>query len=170
LEIKPYKSFNRTLYFKIMKYKSSLFILLTLTGCSQSDSTGTPSELEGTWLSACSNTSFEFFGQTINEYSVTTINFEANNYTLSSISYSDKNCTVTPQVGSSFNTKFIIGPSVTTSNGVSAKQIDFVNSSGDTRLDIYLLQDNNNTLFFGKNTHNGRPSEINYADIYTKQS
>ncbi len=160
-----------------------------LQGCSEStDNTNVVTELEGNWEGICTS-GFGSFNAT---YSIkTVINFSGNKTSTTINNYTDQNCTtlssslpiqatqlVNPET---LAVTFSIGQSFTTSNSVAAKELNNYNANNVLVPDIYLLQNNNTTLFFGlkcqlSNTGpqlvctTERPTELDYTNYFTKQN
>ncbi len=160
-------------------------IILMFQACSQ-DGTQT-TELEGAWSSTClqsfPNSSYGIFDsaskQTITTYHSNSVISKVN-------SYADSNCT---QLESSVDASqsglfanpqdplvsFKIGKEILSANGVTVKQIDFYTKNNVIQPDIYLLLNNDTTLYLGvpcsispDQCVGNRPTEINYAIEYTK--
>jgi len=160
--------------------KRILYFLMTLSilGCESSNSDIT--DLEGSWVSQCSD-----FGNIPNTSKKIIYTFHGNSLDLFVDVYDDSTCAnfsnSTPfhEYYFAVNQNYVpiifsIGASVTTLNGVVVKEIDLI-TSGEVSQNIYLLQDNSNTLFFGlqcddvgSSCTTSRPNEINYNEHLVK--
>lgn len=163
-----------------------LLVLLFVSACSETDQLPLTSELEGSWESIClsSFSSLGFSGQSGSNTIVTT--YAGNSISTVVNNYSDADCsqlesTVDASQSSLFVSpgsvpeSFVIGDVIQSSNGVEVKGIDFIDANGNVDLNIFLLQDNGNTLYFGlpacpvNDLSCGlRSTEINYASPYTR--
>lgn len=142
--------------------KSLLQLLITLpllTACQDSDNKTT--ELEGLWESDCIIPFSTFSTETVQNSTNISMLFKDNNIDINLKTYTDNQCTIlesTVPAGEAPNglfadnatpVSFVIGNSITASNGLPAKEIDFILENGEIQLLIYQLQDNNNSLYFG---------------------
>lgn len=176
----------------------SIIAAMTLLACTDSTDTGT--ELEGNWESMCvplltpSGPTPDPLppapgtGTTPSKF---TISFIADTVTQKLDTYSDANCTtlVTSRTFAEIAyvnpddvyVRFEIGSTITTSNGVTVREIDFFAVNDKLIPDIYLLQNNGSTLYFGTKCYpdstgitmgctGDRPTELYYDYYLTKQN
>jgi len=177
----------------------SLSLILTLLLQACSNSSGDVTELEGSWERICfpgpmlqsgdfSTLPFPPPG-TVSGTRRTAISFNGNTADFILNTYSDDNCTTlvgsTPLAETSLvdpstlGIRFEIGNIITTSNGVTVKELNFYNADDQLIPDIYLLQNGASTLYLGKKCYpdssgllictNDRPTEIHYDFYYTRQ-
>ena len=163
-----------------------LLICIYLTGCDQgSQNDGNTTELEGTWASVCFSGFSGFSGAPSTSQKIITT-YHLNSVTTKVATYSDSTCsqlesTVDATQSTLFvdpeniPTSFKIGSEVLSANGINVKEIDFYTKTNDIHKNIYLLQDNFTTLYFGvsclfsPNTCIGnRPTEIDFSNENTK--
>ena len=144
---------------------------LSVSACDSNELT----ELEGSWASQCSP-----FGNIPNATVQYIYTFHGSNMSAYVDVYDDSTCThlsyTTPlseyyfivdptEVPASFS----IGDFVSSINGVMVREIDITSVGNEVFPNIYLLQDNSNTLYIGLSCENvesscitNRPNEINY--------
>jgi len=166
-----------------------LLIVSLLQGCSESaDNANIATELEGNWEGLC-NSGLGSFDVTTSIKTI--INYSGNTTSATINTYADSNCTtlssslpiqetqlVNPET---LAVTFSIGETFTTSNGVTAKELNNYNANNILVPDIYLLQNNNTKLVFGlkcQQPNTGpqlvctteRPTELDYTNYFTKQN
>jgi hypothetical protein len=172
---------------------TSLILALSLQACS--DSTGNRTELEGSWESICmtileasepsgdtSTSSPPLPPATIANLvpARSVFSFHGNTTDVKINTYSDDNCvtlsssvpiTDSPLVNpGAVGVRFEIGNIVTTSNGVTVKELNLYNADDELMPDIYLIQNSGTTLYFGKKCYpTDRPTEIYYDFYFTRQ-
>ena len=141
-----------------------------LQSCSSEDS-ATKTELEGTWVQCILSTqTYDFFGNVITVTSgpskKVTTTYQGNTVSTLTETHSNTDCTNPTLTTGPEQESIIIGDIFTSINGVLVTEIDFLTNDYKT---IYLLQDDDNTLYFGKQCtltnaqcSNDRPLEINY--------
>ena len=150
----------------IMRYFYTFLFLFVISACSQSssdDNSSAKTELEGVWK-RCESYPDQTYGKIMK--------FSGNKYTFTSLIYLDSNCTTVEDVWFESTRTFKIGDEITTDSGLTAKEIDVIDSDGETRLDIYLIESNN--LFLGGNINGdavmeGRPTDLHFEAVYEKQ-
>ena len=156
----------------------SLSLLVACGGGNDEDPTEnndeTEDELQGTWVSSC--VSYSSF------YLLSSTTFSVGSYSSSSSAFFDSECADSVQ-GVSVTGSFVVGEAITTSSGVSAKEIDFIIetidgvSASETSFGIYRIMDN--TLFTGNlgfiegsgidtSTEENRPTALNFDLPFTK--
>ncbi|MCW9046922.1 MAG: hypothetical protein OQK46_02495 [Gammaproteobacteria bacterium] len=165
-----------------MKDYMHLFVLLLfLQACSDDGTTTNITELEGSWGSTC-------FSGGVNSFK-TVINYQSNKTNVLVNTYSDNNCSIitasipaeeTQLVNeSTLGVTFEIGNTVTTINGASAKELNYYNKNNELVPNIYKLDNNDTTLYFGLICQPGlinpqmtcttdRPTELEYNNYFTK--
>lgn len=121
-----------------------LFILSGCGGSSNSGGENTTTELEGNWKSLCT----PFLGSSFD----LTIIFTGNTFSATSSSYNDESCVTLDEATIDTGT-FTIGNALTTTSGLSAKEINITTLISDgmtvnsTEYDIFSIMNNN--LFLG---------------------
>ncbi|MGD9169960.1 MAG: hypothetical protein PVI97_07860 [Candidatus Thiodiazotropha sp.] len=152
-----------------------VIVCFTILLCGCNDSSNNLTELEGEWQSTCSNGSFEINGEMyiFSGYQILTIN--KTTVMRTSYSYSGEDCDDTriPDITEEYST-ILIGDSVKTINGLTAKEIDFIYEDRESS-DIYFLLNKSSTLYFGKKYGDNyfvgmRPKELNYYIQFNKHS
>ena len=150
-----------------------LLVLLTLIlqSCSSEDGAAI-TELEGTWVQCVPSTqNFDFFGNVITATSgpsqKVTSTYQGNSVSIVTESHSDADCTNLISTANAKQEIIKIGDKFTSINGVLVTEIDYLINDYKT---IYLLQDDGNTLYFGKQCdflnaqcEDNRPLEISYS-------
>ncbi len=118
-------------------------------------SNGTATELEGSWVDVCVEIypAYEVNGTiTPGSYESGITTFSGNTFTYSGADYSDSECTIVEETYINTGT-FIIGDSMTTSSGLSAKNIDIAIVTMDGRNVSYKFYDifkiDGDRLYFG---------------------
>lgn len=141
-----------------------------LQSCSSEDSVS-KTELEGSWARCIpSIQSFDFFGSVTTMASgpsqKITTTYTGNTVSTLTETHSDADCTNPALRAMQELDSIKIGDIFTSINGVIVTEIDFLTNDYKT---IYLLQDNGNTLYFGKQCTlpnaqclDDRPLEIDY--------
>lgn len=176
---------------KLIKFFCFALALLT-QGCSQDESSTT--ELEGTWSSKCyggGELNFGLFDSNFTASRKIITTYHGTNISTQVVTYTDTICSnIESTVDASESTLFVepgstpvtfsTGEYVQSTNGVTVREIDFKMDNNQIAPNIYLLQDNGNTLYFGlvciaNDSGLGvvcttdRPTEINYDNFYAKQ-
>ena len=159
------------LYVKFfMKIISPILIAFALQSCTSEDS-ATKTELEGTWAQCIPSTqTFDFFGNVITVTSgpsqKVTTTYKGSTVSTLTEAHSNTDCTNPTLTTGPEQESIKIGDKFTSINGVLVTEIDFLTNDYKT---IYLLQDDGNTLYYGKQCtltnaqcSNDRPLEINY--------
>ncbi len=152
---------------------TSLVIVMLISGCGSDDDTNvsmTITELEGKWSQQC----IDLMVGTSLKPSVT---FSGSTYTALDINYSDSQCITANFTGTASGT-FEIGNTITTSSGLSAKNIDFhqLKENGlDVNRNIFsIFQKDNETLYLGDNnsadgkTSANRHIVLDFQNSFTK--
>ena len=147
-----------------------IFFTFALHSCSSEDS-ATKTELEGVWAQCVPSTqTFDFFGNvttvTSGPSQKVTTTYQGNIVNILTETHADADCTTPISTTGTEQELVKIGDKFTSNNGVLVTEIDFLKNNYKT---IYLLQDDGNTLYFGKQCDfinaqcsNNRPLEINY--------
>jgi len=123
------------------KLTSILIASFIIVSCSTSDSLNEISALNGKWATSCDTTSpVNFIANSASNKRV--MSFNNGTITNQLYLYSDTTCSniISKDEDNLFANllvSYTIGNDATSSNGASVKEIDFVNSSGDTLPDIY---------------------------------
>lgn len=176
---------NMDNYMRIVKL-CILALAIIAQACDQNDTDTT--ELEGAWSSICiegfPDLGFDLFDTTshkvITTYQGRSINTQVEAYTdtgcstlESTVNASESDLFINPD---NVPVKFTIGKQTTSANGVAVREIDFFTETNEALPNIYLLQDNGNTLYFGipcivttTTCNNNRATEIMYDLPYTKR-
>jgi len=129
-------------------------------------------ELEGTWRTTC------LYDDYWDSYDTGSITFSGNTFSSSGVEYSDSACTVIEESYSSTGT-FVIGSFVTTSSGLSAKEIDMTLLTMDGnnftytfynifRVDSARLYNGDNDGDYDGNSIDKRPIDLDFSYYYTK--
>lgn len=164
-----------------MRIFSILILFISLASCEQSSNV---TEIQGEWRSQCES----IIGTSNEMISIHKVLIFSSNTSSHHINeYSDVNCTVfnkkittlgADEISGSegVNGTYTIGQKMVTSNGVDATHLNYITTRGREFGDIYLLQNNNTTLFLGEKcptndlscTH-VRPDRLNYNKPFTKK-
>ena len=151
------------------KFLLVLFAII-LQSCSSEDGAA-KTELEGIWVQCVPSTqTFDFFGNvttvTSGPSQKVTTTYQGNTVNILTETHSDADCTSPISTTDPEQESIKIGEKFTSINGVLVTEIDYLKNNYKT---IYLLQDDGNTLYFGKQCGfinaqcaNNRPLEINY--------
>jgi len=176
----------------MMKKLLILIFFFTLQACNHDD--GASTELEGSWASICITSispslGFDLFDSTFTGPPSSRIihTFHGNSTSTAVEIYTDTDCINLDSTVSTIESNLFVnvddipitfktGEQITSANGVQVKEIDFITANGTIIKNIYLLQDDNNTLYFGIGVcsaplgtcPNERPTEIFYDFPYTK--
>lgn len=159
-----------------------LFTSVFLYACDQSSQDIT--ELEGTWEGICITSGFS------NSSTKIIITYQSNNIRTVVNSYSDQSCSMLTETTPLSETQLVspenladtfdIGNTITTSNGVTAKELNEYNTNNELIPNIYSVQ-NGSTLYLGLKCYpsgtgpsltciTSRPTELDYVNYYTKQN
>ena len=171
---------------KILLTTTLLFILTSCDTSTTESELALATEIEGVWAGDCyvTQSANSPLTNSVNEVFIYSKNSSKNQIR----EYSDTNCDNIVYTSEILNTTFsgdqervgetfTIGEEIITNNGVTVKTITYQTPLSYEIYDIFLLQNNNTTLLFGKkcinshlirNCEQEKPTELNYNHVFTK--
>ncbi len=149
----------------------TLIATMVFSGCNHEDDKSTKTELEGTWVYICKDRGDGVFFKSKGTFSGDSFNFSIQEYSNSGCSRLTGD--------SSGSGKFSIGKSITTSSGLSAKEIDITTLKQDGKdvnvKDYDIFRIDGRDLYFGKYTskydgesRSGRPIDLDFDENLIK--